>query len=288
MMTTTGGKLLRGRRSVDHLDLATAPWTRNRFGVDVLVLGEDPVSGAITFALRCPPGLVYPEDAHFYDCDQELFQLEGEFHHDELLSFREGDYVFRPAGTVYGHGEGSEGGIIIAALGRKPVRFMFQDHPQPWTGHYRVDRLWCDRPVEPLVVRSQELAWEPSGLSPLIDIRRLRGEPGQCSAVAGASRHSPWAADAACLLRIRGGFAGELKLWPGTEVEALATAGCATIAGRAWHRGCYCFGELAGHTSVSEDLVLYLRCFTATTAAGLDYDELLARALERIHLPDPA
>lgn len=285
-MTKDDKSLLRGRRTVDYLDLMAAGWTRNEFGVDVLVLSEDPVSGAISFALRTPPGLVYPEDAHFYDCDQDLFQLEGEFHHDELLSFHAGDYVFRPAGTVYGHGEGSEGGIIVAALGRRPVRFMFQDHPEPWTGHYRVDRLWCDRPVEPLVVRSAALPWEPSGLSPLIELRRLRGEPGRPSAVAGASRHSPWAADAACLLRIRAGYDGELALWPATRVEALATAGRATIAGRPWRRGCYCFGALAGAATVQEDLVLYLRCFAESAARDTPYDELLARALEHIHMPD--
>ena len=287
-MVTADQPAIRGARRVDFLDLATARWTRNEHGVDVLVLSEDPVSGAITFALRCPPGLVYPEDAHFYDCDQDLFQLEGEFHHDELVSFRQGDYVFRPAGTVYGHGEGSEGGIIIASLGRRPLRFMFQDHPEPWTGHYRVDRLWCNRPVEPLVVQSTGLPWEPSGLSPLIRMRRLRGEPGRASPVAGASGHSPWAADAACLLRIRAGFSGELVLWADTTVEVLAIGGQAMIAGRPWQRGCYCFGELGGPATVSEDLVLYLRSFDGASCAQTSYDELLARALERIHLPDPA
>lgn len=287
-MTLPDSAVVRGARRVTHLDLASARWTHNEHGVDVLVLSEDPVSGAITFALRCPPGLVYPEDAHFYDCDQDLFQLEGEFHHDELVSFREGDYVFRPAGTVYGHGEGSEGGIIIASLGRKPVRFMFQDHPEPWTGHYRVDRFWCDRPVEPMVLRSQELPWEPSGLSPLIEVRRLRGEPGRASAFAGASPHSPWAADATCLLRIRAGFRGELTLWPDTLVEVLVTGGQATIASRPWQRGCYGFGGLGGPATVSEDLLLYVRCFDQASAAETSYDQFLAQALERIHLPDPA
>lgn len=252
----------RGDRTVPFLDLATAQWTRNEFGVDVLTLSRDPLTGAVTFALRTPAGLVYPEEAHFYDCEQDLFQLEGEFHHDELLSFREGDYVYRPVGTVYGHGEGStDGGIIVASLAREPVRFHFQGHPEPWTGHYRVDRSWNDRPVEPLVVETRRMGWAP--LPGGLGIRRLRGEPGVPSAWSGASAHSPWAADAAFMLRLPAGWNGPAPAWPGTLLEVLATAGRATVGGRSWRRGCYSFGGFAGDCRVEEDLVLYCRGFTA-------------------------
>ncbi|MCC5793661.1 MAG: hypothetical protein JJT85_02865 [Chromatiales bacterium] len=281
-------RILRGVRQVGRIDLASADWQRQEHGVDVLVLSEDPVSGASTFALRTPPGLVYPGYAHFQDCDQDLFQLEGEFQLDELLSSREGDYLFRPAGTVCVHGEGSGGGIIIASLGRRPVRVMFEGHPGPGTGHYRVDRPSCDHPVEPMVVRPGAVDWLPSGLSPLVDLRRLRGEPGQPCTEAGASVHSPWGADAVCLLRIRAGFAGRMPLWPGHTFEMLATAGRARIDGRPWYRGCYAFGGPGHVTEVETDLVLYLRCFSNSRCAELSYDELLARALEHIHLPDLA
>jgi hypothetical protein len=155
-----------GPRTTSYLALGTAPWQRNEFGVDVLTLSRDAVSGAITFALHTPPGLTYPEVEHFYDCEEDLFQFEGEFRHDDLLSYRTNDYVYRPAGTVYGNRVGSDGGIIIASLAREPVRFHFQGHPSPWTGHYLVDQRWNPRPVAPLIVRGNEQQWTASGLDP--------------------------------------------------------------------------------------------------------------------------
>lgn len=259
------GRILRGDRTVTKVDFATAAWERNEFGVDVLVLSADPVSGAVTFALNTPSDFVYPEEAHFYDCDEDLFQFEGEFHHDELLPYHAGDYVYRPVGTVYGHGEGSaDGGIIIASLARERVRFHFQGHPGPWTGHYLVDRLWNPRPVQPFLARSRDLPWEPSPLGGGIEVKRLRGEPGVRSATSGASVHSPWAADAAFLMRVPAGYAGDFPAWPDTILEVLVLDGRARIGGEDWHRGCYGFGHPRGPCRASEDLVFYARSFAAS------------------------
>jgi hypothetical protein len=254
---------LRGPRNVEHLDLATASWTRNEFGVDVLTLSRDSVSGALTFALRTPAGLAYPEVEHFYDCEEDLFQFEGEFHHDALVSYREGDYVYRPVGTVYGNRVGSDGGIIIASLAREPVRFHFQDHPGEWRGDYLVDRLWNPRPVRPYVARSHEMPWLPTGIDG-ISIRKLRGEPGQLSKHSGASNHSPWAAEAVCTLRIERGFAGAIPAWPDTLLECLVLSGQAEAGGHRWHRGCYSFAGLRGTCHVLEELTVYVRCFAVT------------------------
>ena len=251
----------RGDRMVSHLDLTEAHWSRNEFGVDVLVLSQDPVSGAITMALRTPKDLQFPEEAHFYDCDQDLFQFEGEFHHDEERPFHEGDYVYRPPGTVYGNSVGSNGGLIIAALNRQPVRFHFQDHPEPWTGEYLVDRLWNERKQSPQLIKSSDVPWTECSLGEGLEVKKLRGEPGRPSEGFGRQPHSPWGADAAFMMRIPTGFRGPLPQWPNTILEALATDGNAAIDGKIWRRGCYTFGQLLGHCNVTDALTLYVRAF---------------------------
>jgi hypothetical protein len=251
----------RGPRSTGCIDFATAAWQRNEFGVDVLTLSRDPVCGAITFALRTPAGLAYPEVEHFYDCDEDLFQFEGEFRHDDLVSYRTNDYVYRPIGTVYGNKVGSEGGTIVASLAREPVRFHFQGHPGPWNGHYLVDQRWNPRPVAPSIVRSNAAPWTPSELDAAIAYKLLRGTPGVRSIHSGASAHSPWAADAALLLKIEAGFHGTFPAWPRTALECLVAEGLAECAGVSWKRGCYTFDGLRGPVRVEQTLVVYVRAF---------------------------
>lgn len=254
--------IIRGDRRTARIDFATANWQRNEFGVGVLSLSSDPVSGAETFALDCPGNFVYPEEAHFYDCEEELFQFSGEFHHDELAHYHQGDYIYRPIGTVYGHGEGSDsGGIIIASLARARRRFHFQGHPEPWTGHYLVDRLWNPRPVQPLIFNIADMPWQQDVARPGIALRQLRGMPGKPSVHSGASAHSPWAADAAFVLRLDTDYGGEFPNWPGYILEVLVIAGQATIADDSWHRGCYGFDAIRGECRVAEALELFVRAF---------------------------
>lgn len=254
----------RGARATGRIDFAVADWKRNEYSVDMLQLSRDVLTGAVTFALRTPPNLVYPEEAHFYDCDEELFQFEGEFHHDELLSYVEGDYVYRPVGTVYGHGEGSTGGLILVSFAREPVRFHFQGHPEPWTGHYLVDRRWNPRTVQPFVTASSKTPWESiAGHRGRLAFKRLRGSPGVRSEQSGASGHSPWAADSAFMLRIPAGFAEPFPSWPDTELEVLVTRGHARIGAEDWYRGCYAFGAPAGLCTVEDDLECYIRAFSS-------------------------
>ncbi len=47
--------LIRGSRRTPRIDLNEVEWFRNEFDVGVLCLSSDPVSGAETFALDCPP-----------------------------------------------------------------------------------------------------------------------------------------------------------------------------------------------------------------------------------------
>ena len=251
----------RGDRSVKYIDFSTAEWTHNEFGVDVLILSRDELSGAVTMALRTPANLHFPEEAHFYDCDQDLFQFEGEFHHDEELPFHEGDYVYRPPGTVYGNSVGSSGGLIVAALNRRPVRFHFQDHPEPWTGEYLVDRFWNSQRQSSQLIKSSEVPWTSCSLGTGLDVKKLRGEPGKLSEEFGSRAHSPWGADSAFMLRIPEGFDDQIPTWPNTILEALATEGKANINGQDWHRGCYSFGHLHGHCRVTDALTLYVRAF---------------------------
>jgi hypothetical protein len=261
-MTAIPSVVRRGTRKSERIDFATADWRLNEFGVGVLSLSLDSVSGAETFALRCPANFIFPEDAHFYDCEQELFQFVGNFHHDEIAPYQAGDYIYRPIGTVYGHGEGStHGGIIIASLARERRRYLLAENPYPWTGHYLVDRLWNPRAEQPLVLPTSDLPWQADSSHPGLSLRKLRGLPGVIDPVSGASAHSPWASDAAFILRIPGGFSGPFPVWPGFALEILVLGGRATVAGEPWHRGCYGFDALAGACEVSETLDIYVRSF---------------------------
>jgi len=255
-------EIIRGGRRTARIDFATAKWEINQFGVGVLSLSRDPISGAETFALDCPPDFVYPEEAHFYDCEEELFQFSGEFHHDELVHFNQGDYVYRPIGTVYGHGEGSDdGGIIIASLARERRRYHFQDHPEPWTGHYLVDRLWNPRPVQPLVMNVRDVSWQPDATQPGLALGLLRGVPGRKDPVSGASAHSPWGADAAFVLRLTNEYTGPFPTWPGFMLEVLVIGGRAVVNGESWHRGCYGFDAVTGDCQVDGSVEIFVRCF---------------------------
>lgn len=254
-------------RRTPRIDLATAPWQRNEFGVDMLWLSRDPGSGAVSFALRTPADFRYPERQHFYDTEEELFQLEGDFRHDRIDPYREGDYVFRPAGTVYGDDEGSDGGgIILASLAREMRRHHFDDHPGPWTGHYLVDRQWNARQEQPYLRSSSTQPWQASGLDAGVALKPLHGTPGQRRGDDAVFRHSPWASDFTLMLRIEAGFSGPMPGWPGFFAETLACAGRATIGGEPWHRSCYQFGGPTGECVVEQALELYCRLFRAGAA----------------------
>ena len=257
----TNPDIIRGERFVARLDTTTADWFRNEWGVDYLLLSEDPVSGALTFVIRTPAGLEFPERAHFYDCDEDLFQMEGEFHHQEDVRYHQGDYIWRPPGSVYGASPGSNGGITIAALNRKPVRYHFSEDPEPWTGEYLVDRRWNPRSISMMHVHGAELAWEESGQDSQIAVKQLRGIPGHIHPDFGACDHSPWSADSVFMLRIAAGYDGALTLWPDFILEVMVTGGRAAIDGAEWFRGCYSFDGFGGNCIVIEDLELYVRAF---------------------------
>ena len=256
-------------RRTARIDLATADWQRNEHGVDMLALSQCAATGAVTFALRTPADFHYPERQHFYDSEEELFQLEGDFRHDRIRPYQAGDYVYRPVGTVYGDDEGSDhGGVIIASLANRMRRHHFDDHPRPWDGHYLVDRLWNPRPEQPYVLVSGSVPWQVSGLDAGVTLRPLHGTPGGHRADDEVFTHSPWAADFTLVMRIDAGHAGPMPGWPGFCAETLALAGRATIGDEPWHRGCYQFGGPGGDGVVTEALELYCRLFRATGAAA--------------------
>ena len=261
MASQPPSRSLESRRTA-RIDFASADWQRNEFGVEVLQLSRDAGNGAVSFALRTPARFHYAERQHFYDSEEELFQLEGDFRHDRVRPYHAGDYVFRPAGTVYGDDEGSDGGgIIIASLARAMQRHHFDDHPQPWTGHYLVDRRWNPDREQPFILSSNALPWQPSGLDPRVTLRALHGRPGRRRDDDAVFAHSPWAADFTLMLRIEAGFDGPMPGWPGFEFEMLACAGRALIGDEPWQRGCYQFGVPVVRCRVSETLELYCRAF---------------------------
>jgi hypothetical protein len=255
---------MRGDRTVPSLDLNTADWVVSGQGTGVkrLLMSRDPQTGAFTQALYAPPGFATDEQAHFADTDMDIFMYEGEFAFDQITPLREGDYLYRPAGTVYGDGERSDaGGTMIISFGRESVKFHLEDPPDPWPGEYLVDRLWNDREAQPMYVRTAGLPWTRSPIGYGVEEKRLRGVPGQRSTTSGATSASPWAADAAFLLKLPAGYRGPFPQWEGFQVELLALSGRATIDDQPWARGSYTFGALTGETEVDEDLVLYGRCF---------------------------
>ena len=230
----------------------------------MLVLSQCADTGAITFALRTPGNFHYPERQHYYDSEEELFQFEGDFRHDRVRPYRAGDYVFRPAGTVYGDDEGSDdGGIIIASLAREMRRRHFDDHPQPWTGHYLVDQRWNPGREQPFVLPSASVDWQAGGFASGVMVRPLHGAPGRRRDEPGLFAHSPWASDFTVMLRIPAGFRDPMPGWPGFLAETLACQGRATIGGEPWHRGCYQFGGPTGDCVVEATLELYGRYFRA-------------------------
>jgi hypothetical protein len=249
-------------RRTARIDFADAPWQVNEHGVEMLALSACGTTGAVTFALRTPRDFHYPERQHFYDSEEELYQLEGDFRHDRVRPYRAGDYVYRPAGTVYGDDEGSDdGGVILASLANEMRRHHFDDHPKPWAGHYLVDRRWNPRPEQPFIVQTADFHWQPSGLADGVALRPLHGVPGRRRDEPGLFDHSPWAADFTLMLRVPAGYRGPMPAWPGFYAETLACAGRATIGGEPWHRGCYQFGGPTGDCVVGEDVELYARYF---------------------------
>lgn len=249
-------------RRTPRIDFASAGWQRNEFGVDMLWLSRDPGNGAVSFALRTPADFHYPERQHFYDCEEELFQFEGDFRHDRVHPYSAGDYVYRPVGTVYGDDEGSDhGGITLASLAREMHRHHFDDHPRPWTGHYLVDQRWNPRLEQPYVLSNDTLPWDPLGDDARVSLRRLHGNAGRRRTDDAVFAHSPWASDFTVMLRIEAGYLGPMPGWPGFFAETLACAGRARIGGEPWHRGCYQFDGPSGRCEVESTLELYCRFF---------------------------
>lgn len=255
----------RGERTVDAPNLrdeALRQASGYTPGLWRVFFSVDPLTGAATKALSTPPGFAVPEKSHFCDADHEIFLFEGEFDFDELMPMRKGDYLYRPAGTVYGDGEHSvNGGIQIIAFGREKVAFHLDDPPKPWPGHYLVDATWNPRPQRPLYVRAGDREWEPCDLDAGASVKRLRGTPGVPSATEGASPHSPWAADAACVLRLPAGRVAP-AWWPETVVEWVVLDGNATAAGRTWERGDYFIGAPPADWEVRQPLEMYARTFS--------------------------
>ncbi len=250
-------------RRTTRIDFANADWQRNEFGVDMLVMSQCTATGAVTFALRTPRDFHYAERQHYYDCEEELFQFEGDFRHDRVRPYSAGDYVYRPVGTVYGDDEGSdEGGLIIASLARERMRHHFDDHPKPWLGHYLVDWRWNTRREQPFVLQSRTVGWEPSGLGEGVEMRVLHGAAGVRRDERRLFEHSPWASDFTLMLRVPAGFRGPMPSWAGFHAETLACAGRATIGGEPWHRGCYQFAGPGGTCIVEETLEVYCRYFS--------------------------
>ncbi len=255
----------RGERRVDQptlRDEAARVASAYTPGLWRVFFSADPVTGAVTKALFTPPGFSVPEKSHFCDADHEIFLFEGEFDFDDLMPMRKGDYLYRPAGTVYGDGEHStNGGIQIISFGREKVSFHLDDPPRPWPGHYLVDAVWNPRPQRPMYVRAGDRQWEPCPLGPGTRMKRLRGIPGVPSATEGPSSHSPWAADAACVLAFP---AGDLRLawWPATMVEFLVLEGMAEAGGREFQRGDYFIGTPDAAWRVVTPLELYARTFS--------------------------
>jgi hypothetical protein len=254
---------VRGQRFVTYLETTTAEWQPSPSGqVRRLRLSTDPETGAFSQLLAVVPGFQVPEKPHFADSDQEIFLVEGEFAYDHLAVPRAGDYLYRPAGTVYGGGEHSvAGGVQLISFGRAPVKFHLEDAPDPWPGEYLIDQRWNPRPVQPFMVRSDSLPWVRSRLGYGIREKRLRGVPGEPARYGGRSAHSPWAADAAFLLALPAGYRGPFPLWSGFLVELFVLAGSATVEEVRWQRGSYTFGRPLGETVVTSELICYGRCF---------------------------
>lgn len=82
-------------------------WTAIPTGVDdnvggpaVKLLTEDPVSGATTMLIHCPPGWIDPR-LDWHPHDEEVFFLAGCVQLRDRY-YRRGDYLYRPPGILHG------------------------------------------------------------------------------------------------------------------------------------------------------------------------------------------
>jgi hypothetical protein len=123
-----------------------------------------------------------------------------------------------------------------------------------------VDEAWTDRKTRPRHGRGDDLPWEPTSLGGGVVTKPLRGRLGVPSPDEGASRHSPWAADAAFLLRVPFGAHRALP-FPRGPLELLVLSGRGTIDGCPWRRGVSAVGPRLAELQVDEDLTFSGRWF---------------------------
>jgi quercetin dioxygenase-like cupin family protein len=93
------------------------------------LLSKDPANGAETNLVRIPPGWRGSGKAHYHQCYEEAFVMDG----DVTLTGREdlvdGSYLYRPAGIVHGHRESARDGCIVLIKLGKTLDFNYELQP---------------------------------------------------------------------------------------------------------------------------------------------------------------
>jgi anti-sigma factor ChrR (cupin superfamily) len=106
------------------VEVAALPWQKTRFpGVETKVLLVDRESGLLTALVKMAPGAKLPDHEHVLI--EQTYVLEGSLVCGEG-ECREGDFVWRPAGSRHEAWGGAKGGVMLAMF-QIPNRFYEPD-----------------------------------------------------------------------------------------------------------------------------------------------------------------
>lgn len=93
------------------------------------LLTEDPATGAHTFYLELPASWEGGGVAHYHNCSEEVYVISGDVTLNGRDYLRAGAYLYRPAGIVHGHNEGSQEGCRLIIKTDSALDFNYIPEP---------------------------------------------------------------------------------------------------------------------------------------------------------------
>ncbi len=119
-----------GRRPrVAHAALADLDWLESDRSNARKRLSEDSDTGALTFYLELPVNWQGGGVAHYHTCSEEVYVLAGDVTLNGRDYLRDGAYLYRPAGIVHGHQEGSVSGCRLIIKTDRALDFNYVQEP---------------------------------------------------------------------------------------------------------------------------------------------------------------
>ncbi len=145
------------RPEIPHLNLADLSWepvgTRNRRKQ----LSIDAVTGGLTFYMEIPAGWQGGGVAHYHTCSEEVYVISGDVTLNGRDYLEDAAYLYRPAGIVHGHREGSIGGCRLIIKTDGPLDFNYVEEPRSEEEY--IFRVSADGRPHILHLKTPELQW---------------------------------------------------------------------------------------------------------------------------------